>query len=863
MALNREKVFEVAEKLVARGKVDAAVQEYRKLLAETPKDIALLNRVGDLYVRIGKNDEAVRLFLQLAARYAEDGFFVKAIAIYKKILKFDPTRLLVYEKLADLYHKQGLINEARAQYQVLVDYHQKHGDPRAAANVLEKMTELDADDPTPRVRLAEALHHLGDKERELKEYRALADMMMRHGKFDEAGQIFAKAVSASPDDLAFITDAVLGLKDAGQMGAAARLLAIAVERNPQAERIARLAGLGKEGAKTAEPPRVRDTTSSALRVRDVAAAPPELEVRPTAPPGVARGATPPADSEFVVELPLEEPASTEIRPTEEMLRRSPDSPWFEGALSNDVEFELEIESIEEHPVALPAEPEPPVAEPTPEIDWQLEAEPSLELPSLDELPRLDALRPSFEPSAPPVPAPAADEPEAFEVGLDLDELERTSYEVVPEEVPIDRRLGDLLAEAEVFRKYGLREKAHDRVREILGHDPHHFEALALQVALLLDEGKHDRALARAQHLAEVAAGSEAGTAVWTALQQKLTKAGFVFSGERPVAPPAPKKPKKDSVSALLEDLVGLTGPPRKARPARAEPPRPAAASPAPSVAPARPAPPPPAAPARPPATPPSAPPPSRAPLAPPAPVAPMAPMAPMAPPRPAPPPPAGRAPSAPVPPQPAAAAEESLAWLDESPARSATPLSAPLTPGHGPSADEKLFEDEEGFFDLAAELEEELSKEELLASSGSLSRDEPTLEEIVEGFKKGVADSLSAEDYDTHFNLGIAYREMGLIDEAIGEFQLAAKEPKYLIDCCSLLGGCFLEKGLPELAIKWYRRGLETPDLPEEATLGLLYDLGHLYQATGDADKAKKTFVEIYGVNSNYRDVVARLEELG
>ncbi|HSM13412.1 MAG TPA: hypothetical protein VLA66_05035, partial [Thermoanaerobaculia bacterium] len=167
------------------------------------------------------------------------------------------------------------------------------------------------------------------------------------------------------------------------------------------------------------------------------------------------------------------------------------------------------------------------------------------------------------------------------------------------------------------------------------------------------------------------------------------------------------------------------------------------------------------------------------------------------------------------------------------------------------------------FFDLAGELEEELVAEEQSHEEAFVQPEEPTLEEIVEGFKKGVAENLSQEDFDTHFNLGIAYREMGLLDEAIGEFQLAAKDATYLVDCCSLLGGCFLEKGLPELAIKWYRRGLEVPDLPEEATLGLLYDLGNLYVATGETERAQKTFVEIYGINSNYRDVVARLEELG
>jgi len=140
---------------------------------------------------------------------------------------------------------------------------------------------------------------------------------------------------------------------------------------------------------------------------------------------------------------------------------------------------------------------------------------------------------------------------------------------------------------------------------------------------------------------------------------------------------------------------------------------------------------------------------------------------------------------------------------------------------------------------------------------------EQSLEEIVEGFKKGVAENLSPEDYDTHYNLGIAYREMGLLDEAIGEFQLASKDPQHLVDCCSMLGVSFLEKGLPELAVKWYQRGLTAVDLKEEVMLSLLYDMGNVYMQMGDEAAARKTFVELYGINSNYRDVVAKLEEIG
>ena len=90
-------------------------------------------------------------------------------------------------------------HSGRAQYQVLVDYHQKHGDTAAAAKVLERMAELDPDDPTPRVRLSEIHHQSGDRERELAELRALAELMMRHQRYDEAAQIFGRAISAAPD----------------------------------------------------------------------------------------------------------------------------------------------------------------------------------------------------------------------------------------------------------------------------------------------------------------------------------------------------------------------------------------------------------------------------------------------------------------------------------------------------------------------------------------------------------------------------------------------------------------------------------------------------------------------------------------
>ena len=173
--------------------------------------------------------------------------------------------------------------------------------------------------------------------------------------------------------------------------------------------------------------------------------------------------------------------------------------------------------------------------------------------------------------------------------------------------------------------------------------------------------------------------------------------------------------------------------------------------------------------------------------------------------------------------------------------------------------EENLFADEDNFFDLAAELESELADEE---EAISLSEEEQSLEEIFREFKKGVEQQLDSEDYDTHYNLGIAYKEMGLIDEAIGEFQLASKDPKRAVECASMLGLCFLEKGMPQLAIKWYRKGIEMPEVTEDEHVGLLYDLASAYQEVGDTDNAQKAFMEVYGMNSNYRDIVSRIKQL-
>jgi tetratricopeptide (TPR) repeat protein len=136
------------------------------------------------------------------------------------------------------------------------------------------------------------------------------------------------------------------------------------------------------------------------------------------------------------------------------------------------------------------------------------------------------------------------------------------------------------------------------------------------------------------------------------------------------------------------------------------------------------------------------------------------------------------------------------------------------------------------------------------------------LEEMGEALATGPDEE---DDPETHYNLGVAFREMNLLDEAIGEFQKVVKgagkrprSPNYL-QACSLLALCFLDKGMAPLAIQWYCRALDTPNLDEEALLALQYDLGVAYEQAGDAHHALEKFTEVYGQNIDFRDVAEKI----
>ncbi|MFZ2198287.1 MAG: hypothetical protein WAV13_11170, partial [Thermodesulfovibrionales bacterium] len=162
--------------------------------------------------------------------------------------------------------------------------------------------------------------------------------------------------------------------------------------------------------------------------------------------------------------------------------------------------------------------------------------------------------------------------------------------------------------------------------------------------------------------------------------------------------------------------------------------------------------------------------------------------------------------------------------------------------------------------------EEELEKteyEDLMFSEDELAEaqemPEPTLDndvlEIFQEFKKGLEGQLEDEDSETHYNLGIAYKEMGLVDDAIKEFQTSRNDKKSFLQSSSMLAVCYMEKGLYSLAIDVLSKTLESIKEPNESYWSIKYDLAEAYEKNDNLKDALSLYTEVYGWNAKFRNV--------
>jgi tetratricopeptide (TPR) repeat protein len=201
VATDRESLLRNAEQLLQRGKLEQAIAEYRRLLDDQPRDWNTANVLGDLYLRARQIDKAVDLFVRIADHLGREGFWSKAGALYKKILKVCPTDEVVLLRAAEMAAAQDLLVDARAYLNTIREQRWSRGDKAGVAEITIRLAALEPTDYDARLAGARAQITVGDAPTAVSGFKKIAGELIDLGRLDEALAALAEAAQLAPADL--------------------------------------------------------------------------------------------------------------------------------------------------------------------------------------------------------------------------------------------------------------------------------------------------------------------------------------------------------------------------------------------------------------------------------------------------------------------------------------------------------------------------------------------------------------------------------------------------------------------------------------------------------------------------------------
>jgi tetratricopeptide (TPR) repeat protein len=199
--IDRAEILKKAEKLLRTGKLDLAIAEYVRLIEEQPRDWNTRNTLGDLFVRANKPNDAVAQYTQIADHLFNEGFYPKAAALYKKILKIKPDEESVQIHLADISAKQGLLADAKGYFVAIAAKRRARGDRAGADEITVRLGQLDPADFDARALAARTLADNGDPIAAAMQYRSMHADLAEKGRAAEAAAALREAVRLNPDDV--------------------------------------------------------------------------------------------------------------------------------------------------------------------------------------------------------------------------------------------------------------------------------------------------------------------------------------------------------------------------------------------------------------------------------------------------------------------------------------------------------------------------------------------------------------------------------------------------------------------------------------------------------------------------------------
>ncbi|MBS2020806.1 MAG: tetratricopeptide repeat protein, partial [Deltaproteobacteria bacterium] len=879
--MDKNKVIEGASKLIAKGQLDKAAREYQRVLEVDPDDVRVLQKLAELYQKMQRREDAADCFEKVAKTYSAQGFYLKAVALYKQVLKV-VDRIEVNVRLAELYQQLGLVGDATKEWQNVAAYYEKVGDLKASLDTLKKLVDLDPDNVAARIRLGEQYARQDNLVEAVAELRRAAAYLQRNGRQDDYIRVAERISHLDQGDVTLAKELAESYLSKGDSKRALAKLQICFKANPRD--LATLQMLARAFQELGQTSKTVSVLKELARVH--------------------ADANNVDEAKRVFKQALElAPDDAELKGAIKQLEAAAEPP---PAPSNAIPLRPPTGPIQARPSTGPIQAQRPTTGP-------ITTDPVVS--------RTGAVgRPSTGPIAPPPPVQPVSPPLSAPP---------------PSTGPVS--VVKLLKETEVYVKYGLHEKALEHLRKIFAAEPENAEAheKAKQLALVMnrpadaaaslailvrlyaarsdsradaakaasaqidpanpalsigpslepapsaeeevvdefdDDTSVDMAPPSTETLAEQAQHVDAD-APHASDDAEVVEEFDVDDDERTSVDAAPPVAQDDSIDPFAvtdeeqleaavvtgevfvddsQEVVDAPEPELAARGAAPslslQPETQAAAAAAAEIPPideddafasdlaeadfyidagliddargilegillaedhpgAR---------AR------------------------LASIGGATPPAPAP---------APIPPVNFGDDESEHTQLDARP---------PVTPVHDDLANE-----------LAAELASEVAgldaDPNVPLDTGPLDPFQVPASDVLGEFRAKVQETVRPEDAQTHYDLGIAYKEMGLLDEAIAEFELALTHGGGVrkVDCISMLGGCAMEKGRPEEAVKVFLRGLSERDVPEEAKRSLMFDLAVAYEAIGETGLALEQYQNVERAEPGYRDVAARITRLG
>jgi len=945
MAVDKNKIIAEATRLVQKGQFDKAIKAYERILADDHKEVRILLKVGELHQKKGDSAAAATTFNQVAEIYGEQGFFLKAVAVYKQIAKLTPDDVRVNERLASLYQQLGLMNDAMGQLQAVAAVHERTGNQQKVLEVLRRMVDLDPDNVASCVKLGDLHARAGKNSEALELFRRAANHLRENKRVEEYLKVAERIALIAPDDLKLTRELAHAYLARGDAKRALAKLQLCFKAEPKdVETLRLLAQAFRDLGQTSKTVSVYKALASVYAdqgrkdearitwkmVQDLAPddteagealgtipaapppAPPAASVRAPAagpPPGVPRPGPPGGN------VPAPPRPPTPAPPAQG--HRSPASADAVSRLITEtdvyVKYGLHQKALDHVQKVLAADPENADAlERVRDIREALgdragaadagerAARALLERGPEDRaraavlrLRDLDPARDSL-PELAGAAGMADDLAAAGEDDLALSHAADAGEEMVAEEgaAPSVLAVPDEVVEEEALEAAEEAPEAPALGDEPLG-PPLDDEPLGPPVI-------EDEVIESGELLAGPAPVSEDSVPDGIALApaspgEALEPEPIVLEPEPILAEPEPIVLEPEPILAEPEAIAP------EPEPAFAEP-EPAFAEPEPVVAEPEPVEvevePPVAEPEAvaaaeaPPATF-KAPPPAAAveqvwPASPPPPAAPE--------------PPPAAPPEAPPVPDLAEELEEVAFYegqglideaLDAVRGLVAEHPSHPLLAerlrdleaqvaarapaAEGPLADElaaaspppdpalAVLPLDGGLdgFDIGRELAAELGGPE--APAPATDDFQYSVEDVFDQFKRGVEKTVRPEDSETHYDLGIAYKEMGLLEDALSEFRtaLAGRNRRREVDVLTMVGLCHGMKGEHREAVQAFRRALRSEFLTGEAAKAIHYELGLAHEALSEPAVALWYFQKVAKVDPRYRDARAHVDRLG